>query len=175
MALANGFLLVAGVESLTQLAAGAGFSGNDLDVAVAVAMAESGGNPDAYNPEGSYGLWQIYLPDHPEFAGWNLFDPPTNARAAYQVYAKAGGRFTPWSTYRPGKHGEPPRYLAFLPAAAPLTLDAATGLPVDPSSSFRAAVTADMMPPIAQGPSFGTVLLWGAIGLFALWIFEEAM
>ena len=110
---------------LQAYAAAAGFSGADLATAAAVALAESGGNPSAYNPEtaagtpdgqGSYGLWQIYLNAHPEFAGLNLYDPQTNANAAYQVYAAAGG-FSPWSTYNSGA------YLRYLssPAPAPLT------------------------------------------------------
>ena len=81
--------------------------------AVAIALAESGGNPDAYNPEtaagtpeglGSYGLWQIYLKAHPNFQGLNLFDPQTNANAAYEVYAEAGNSFRPWSTYLNGAY-----------------------------------------------------------------------
>jgi hypothetical protein len=155
--------------NIAALAAGAGFSGNDVDIATAVAMAESSGNPQAYNPEGSYGLWQIYLQDHPEFTGWNLYDPQTNARAAYQVYAKAGGRFTPWTTFKTGAFQ---KFLApvVAPSPVPLTIDAATGLP-DTESLYAA------MPPPGQsdsGPSFGKVLLWAAVGLFALWIFEEA-
>ena len=42
------------------------------------------------------GLWQIYLQDHPEFAGLDLRDPATNANAAFSVYSNAG-RFRPWS------------------------------------------------------------------------------
>jgi Lysozyme like domain len=164
--------------NIAALAAGAGFTGNDVDIATAVALGESDGNPQAYNPEGSYGLWQIYLPDHPEFANWNLYDPQTNARAAYQVYAKAGGRFTPWSAYKNGS------FRQFLPtfsnsgfvstnpeprpAGPPLTIDAATGQPIPD------VVAAGFSPP-SGGPSFGTVILWGVIGFFALWIFEEAM
>lgn len=96
------------ITGLAVYAKNAGFSGTDLVTAVAVALAESGGNPDAYNPEvaagapenmGSYGLWQIYLNVHPEFQGLNLFDPQTNANAAYQVYRAAGNSFRPWSTF----------------------------------------------------------------------------
>lgn len=96
------------IPQLIALAAGAGFTGDDLVTAVAVALAESGGNPQAYNPEvtahapqgyGSFGLWQIYLKAHPEFQGQNLFDPQTNAAAAYSVYAAAGNSFRPWSTF----------------------------------------------------------------------------
>lgn len=100
-------------DQIRQYAANAGFSGNDLNTAVAIALAESGGNPSAYNPEiaagapaglGSFGLWQIYLNAHPEFAGLTLTDPQTNADAAYQVYSAAGGSFNPWSTFKSGAY-----------------------------------------------------------------------
>ena len=107
------FLIIKGSGSgwgeIATYASNAGFSGEDLIFAVAVALAESGGNPNAYNPEtaagapegkGSYGLWQIYLHAHPEFEGQDLFDPEVNANAAYQVYVQAGRRFTPWSTFK---------------------------------------------------------------------------
>lgn len=102
-----------GIPQLVVLAGNAGFSGSDLVTAVAVALAESGGNPQAYNPEtkagapqgyGSFGLWQIYLKSHPEFAGSNLFDPQTNASAAFSVYRGAGGSFGPWSTFKSGAY-----------------------------------------------------------------------
>lgn len=102
---------------IRQYAANAGFSGDDLDTATAIAQAESSGKPTAYNPEtdagapegkGSYGLWQIYLNAHPEFAGLNLKDPQVNANAAYEIYAKAGYSFAPWSTFNSGAYA---RYL----------------------------------------------------------------
>jgi hypothetical protein len=105
------------VSNIADYARRAGFSGDDLPVAVAIALAESGGNPNAYNPEtaagtptgkGSYGLWQIYLKAHPEFAGQNLFDPQTNANAAFAVYLAAGRSFSSWTTFNLG------RYVAFL-------------------------------------------------------------
>lgn len=98
---------------IAQVAANAGFSGNDLTTAVAVALAESGGNPSAYNPEtaagtpqgqGSYGLWQIYLKAHPEFSGVDLTDPNNNANAAFSVYSAAGSSFRPWSTFNNGAY-----------------------------------------------------------------------
>ena len=100
----------------------AGFDGADLTTAVAIALAESSGNPNVYNPEtsapggtpagqGSYGLWQIYLKEHPEFAADNLYDPQTNANDAYEIYSKAGG-FHDWSTYTEGT------YQAFMGAAS---------------------------------------------------------
>ncbi len=101
-------------NQIAELAAGAGFAGADLVTAVAVALAESrDGDPNAYNPElqantpegkGSYGLWQIYLKAHPEFADWDLYDPETNAAAAFRVYRGAGNRFTPWTTFKTGAY-----------------------------------------------------------------------
>jgi hypothetical protein len=102
-----------GPSQIATLADNAGFSGNDLAIAIAVALAESGGNPNAYNAEtaagtpkgkGSFGLWQIYLNAHPEFAGQNLYDPQTNANAAFSVYSKSGGNFQAWSTFKSGAY-----------------------------------------------------------------------
>lgn len=67
----------------------------DCDKMVSIAMCESGLNPNAYNPAGYYGLFQINY----EFAGWN--DPYTNAKVAYeQKYLPAlqhgGNGYSPW-------------------------------------------------------------------------------
>jgi len=96
---------------IAQYAYKAGFRGDALNVAVAVALAESGGNTNAYNPEaaagtrpgsGSRGLWQIYGTAHPEYNNDSAFDPAINAQAAFKVYREAGNRFTPWSTFNQG-------------------------------------------------------------------------
>jgi hypothetical protein len=101
------------VAQIKQLAYNAGFRGDALNTAVAIALAESSGNPQAYNPElaagtktgsGSRGLWQIYGTAHPWANGSQAFDPVFNAQAAYKVYAEAGNRFTPWSTYNNGSY-----------------------------------------------------------------------
>lgn len=108
------------IPQILAVAANAGFSGNDLSTAVAVALAESGGDETAYNPElsaaggtpagqGSYGLWQIYLKKHENFSPAALYDPQYNASAAYSIYAAAGYTFSPWTTYT---HGV---YLGFVP------------------------------------------------------------
>lgn len=101
-------------QQIAQLAMNAQFSGNNLPIAIAIALAESSGNPNAYNPElaasggtpqgqGSYGLWQIYLKKHPEFQDINLYDPQSNANAAFEV-SKFGSDFTPWATYTNRKY-----------------------------------------------------------------------
>lgn len=111
-------------------AIGAGFSrrnkhrGVREDVlAVAIALGESGGNPNAHNPrppDNSYGLWQINMignlgPARRQQFGISsneaLFNPATNARAAYQVFKDAGNSFRPWSVYTNGT------YLRYLPQA----------------------------------------------------------
>lgn len=120
---------------IASLAAAAGFQGDDLTTAVAVALAESGGDTAAYNPErqagtpagkGSYGIWQIYLNAHPEFIGWNLLDPATNAMAAFRVYSAAGNRFRPWAAFKSGS------YSAYLDTAqAGVIADASAGQVLD--------------------------------------------
>ena len=90
----------------------AGFSGQDLDIAVAIALAESGGDPDVLGDLSlgiSVGLWQVNLRWHPEYTEAELRDPQTNANAAYKIYSAAHHSFTPWSTYKSSA------YLTHLP------------------------------------------------------------
>lgn len=108
-------------DQIYQLAVNAGF-GADASTAAAVALAESGGNPSAYNKEpqdvpgkygreseddglGSIGLWQIYRAAHPEYSGVDLTVPENNAAAAFSTYSESGG-FHPWSTFNNGKYLE---------------------------------------------------------------------
>jgi hypothetical protein len=100
---------------IAEYAHDAGFRGQDLTVAVAVALAESGGDPKAHNPvppDDSYGLWQINMhgglgPDRrDEFdldSNRELFDPEENAQAAWEISGK-GDSFEPWSTYTNGAY-----------------------------------------------------------------------
>jgi murein DD-endopeptidase MepM/ murein hydrolase activator NlpD len=99
----------------------AGFSGNALNMAYAIMMAESGGNARAHNTntrtgDNSYGLFQINMlggmgPERrAQFhLGSNdaLFDPLTNAKVAYAM-SHGGQDWSPWSTY---KRGEYKKYL----------------------------------------------------------------
>jgi len=151
---------------ISYYAQNAGFSGDDLAIAVAVAMAESGGNPVTYNPEtaakggtpdgeGSYGLWQIYLKDHPEYTYSNLYDPQTNANAAHDVYSAAGG-FHPWSTFNSGA------YQAYLaPVAAPVP--AIPGLTSTPATEASAAPSGFSMNEVLwiAGAAIVGIFIWG--------------
>lgn len=96
---------------VTAAATAAGFTGPDLTIAVAVALAESGGNPLAahVNADGStdLGLWQINDRAHAALiASGDWRDPATNAKWAYTIWESSG--WGAWTTYRTGA------YLRFL-------------------------------------------------------------
>lgn len=125
-------------------------SGDDAVIAVAVALAESGGNANAHNPvppDDSYGLWQInmystlgaerfkkygYIISKKE----DLYDPRKNASMAYAIW-KDGGGWNAWSTYKNGdykKHLDEARKGVSSPVA-PHTDPDGGGQPGDPQSS----------------------------------------
>lgn len=94
------------IDDVAAAAKSAGFQGNGLIVAVAVAMAESGGNPNAHNvtpQEDSRGYWQINVRAHPTYRLMNLYDGRVNARAAYQI-SNGGLNWRPWTTYTSGAY-----------------------------------------------------------------------
>lgn len=114
------------------LARGAGFPPDVAVTMTAIALKESGGDPQAYNglpPDDSYGLWQINMIDTPSYplgaqrrAQWGLnsndelFDPATNARAAYSIWGGDNRNLdVGWAIWR--NAGEHARYTAQLPAA----------------------------------------------------------
>jgi hypothetical protein len=89
--------------------------GGDLVIAVAVCVAESGGQPSVYYcdgtgtlgyyppvqcPTGSYdrGLWQINSRYHPEVTDACAFRAQCNADAAYRI-SDQGTDFAPWAVY----------------------------------------------------------------------------
>jgi Lysozyme like domain len=106
-------------QEIARHAASAGWSGNDLETAVAVALAESGGDSgllgdvhlrnDTWGP--SVGLWQIrsineghgnqFDQQHRNETA-NL-DPATNAANAHAIYEQAGG-WRPWTVHRTGAY-----------------------------------------------------------------------
>lgn len=107
-----------GPEILGRYAAEAGFSGDDLTIAIAVALAESGGRSDSVSPvnpkDGSrdYGHWQINDKAHAalftQYPRWGY--GPDNARMAYAVWQGSGWKA--WTTYNSGA------YRAHMEAAA---------------------------------------------------------
>jgi hypothetical protein len=155
-------------DQLSNLAASAGFSGDDLVTAVAVALAESRGDPNAYNPEGSVGLWQIYRPDHPEFDGWDLTDPAKNAAAAFSVYSNAGASFRPWSAFKNGA------YQAYLSTAQQGVMLDARNEPWGGDPGANDLPTSTGLP---IGTDARNALIVGAVAVGAFyavrWIFDE--
>ncbi len=96
-------------EQIALVAQKAGFSGENLVIAVAVAMAESGSNANAVGRKHTYGLWQILSyahpglidPDNPDASKW--YDPYVNARFAWKI-ASGGKNWGPWSVYNHGTY-----------------------------------------------------------------------
>jgi hypothetical protein len=102
----------------------AGF-GVDLETAIAVVLAESGGDPQAVhvNPDGSRdrGLFQINDKWHPEVNDATAFDPKLAAKAAWYI-SRYGTDWTPWAAYTSGA------YKQYMERAR---IAAGTGLDVD--------------------------------------------
>lgn len=102
-------------QQVAKLVYDAGWRGKDAQTAVAIARAESQFDTMATNFAGkdySFGLWQINMKDNlgpqrrQQFgitSNEALFDPATNAKAAFLIYKQAGNKFTDWSTYNDGK------------------------------------------------------------------------
>ena len=102
---------------LRDAASKAGFTGNALNMAVAIGMAESGGNAGEVNNNPgtgdlSYGDWQINMlgamgPERRAQYGLSsndqLLDPYTNARVAYAM-SNGGQNWNPWSTFKSGAY-----------------------------------------------------------------------
>lgn len=118
-----------------------GFPDNMLPVMAAIALAESGGNPNAVNltdnggRQSSFGLWQISTGTHnPPDPHWA--DPVVNARLAFGKYQSQG--LGAWGTYTSNRYKSymqgplPPDFNIGPPAAAP------TANILDPSTWFNA-------------------------------------
>src|SRR5437660_9237611 len=90
-----------------QYAASAGFSGNAVNIIVAIAQAESGLRTDARNTnnDGSVdrGILQINSRWHPEVSNGCADDPACAFREGYRI-SNRGTNFTPWATYTSGTY-----------------------------------------------------------------------
>lgn len=150
-------------------AKGAGFSGNNLVIAVAVALAESGGNTRAHNPRGldnSYGLWQINMLGQMGVerrkafgirSNEELWDPNVNARAAKKIHSWQG--WSGWTTYTSG------RYRIYLNRARK-----AAGNPSAASGGAVDAQQAGLIPGLNEISLFFEIIsdggVWIRIGMF---------
>ena len=107
-------------------ASAAGFTGNALNIVVAIAQAESGLVTDARNTAGNTppstdrGILQINSYWHPEYTDACCDDPACAFKAGYTI-SKEGTDFSPWSTYTSGA------YLKYMTTALP------AGIPRNPT------------------------------------------
>lgn len=152
-------------DQIATYAKGAGFTGGDVDIAVAVAMAESGGDPHSHNstpPDDSYGLWQINMlgslgpARRKEFGLQNndeLFDPVINARAANTIYKRSGWKA--WTTYTSGK------YKTFLKGGTPVeaSMTEPNKNPLDVGTSIGSAINSFGETLLKTGADIGGLLV----------------
>jgi cell wall-associated NlpC family hydrolase len=114
-------------RQIARVAYTAGFRGDGLVTAVAVALAESSGRVEVVNSIGCVGLWQINQPvhvaAHPKWTRAWLQVASHNAEAAFTLSAR-GTRWNPWSAYTSGA------YKKFLATAR----EASTNLATSPSN-----------------------------------------
>lgn len=143
------------LAELQQLAADVGFPAADVPLAAAIAMAESGGDPNAngdphnapdpVNPytSKSFGLWQIDTVYHPGTKA-ELTDLATNAKAALAIYRQSGGNFQQWSTaWRDAKHRQ-----GYLEVGAPVRNYWSPSGPV-PAPAIGSSVTGTLVATLA--------------------------
>ena len=146
-------------SQLEQLWTNAGGSPSLAPVMAAIALAESGGNPNAvnYNTNGTVdrGLWQI----NSIWGSLSTFDVTTNAESAVNVYNQQG--ITAWSTYNNGA------YQQFLQGGSVATDTAATtaasGTPqsTNPGTSLNPATALDNIGELFHGVAQGlNYLFW---------------
>jgi hypothetical protein len=101
------------VAQIGTVAMSAGFSGSGLVMAIAVALAESSGNPSATNFDSNgtvdRGVWQINSA-HLEYSAGCDYDPTCAAGAAFSI-SGGGTVWNAWVTYQHGAE------IAYLPVA----------------------------------------------------------
>lgn len=93
---AQGQYSCAGLEQIWQEAGG---SPSTAFMAAEVAMAESGGNPNAISPTSDYGLWQINASN----GALATLDPFQNARSAVTL-SDDGTDWSAWTTFTSGTY-----------------------------------------------------------------------
>lgn len=159
------------INQVAALAIGVGLSGETAAIATAIAMGESGGDPNArgdttittatWGP--SIGLWQVRSLNAQRGSGGErdelaLTNPQKNAQSMKSISAN-GTNWRPWSVYTSGKYRT---YLAQarLAVASPGAVPAGLG---GAAADAAAAATTAAKPNLFTDP--GT---WSRVGLFVL-------
>jgi len=143
-------------QQIAGAAKNAGFTGSAMATAVAIALAESGGNSDAtnVNSNGStdYGLWQINSVHADLLRAGDWKNPTDNAKMAFKISA-GGTSWTPWTVYKSGA------YRKFADRA-----QLAAGAPVDPGPGSGGGGS----DPTAGLTFFTNKSMWARVGVFIL-------
>lgn len=144
----------------------------DLQAAVAIALAESSGNPRAYNGRGrdqSYGLWQINMKpsevgDRKKELGIAtneaLYDPAVNAAAMFKI-SRGGKDWSPWSTWP--LEASVQMFIAIPTATGTLAKKRVTGNTTDVGTSITDAVNPEALVPdglVAVGDAVSATSDW---------------
>ncbi len=93
---ASGSYSCSGLEQLWEAAGG---NAADAVMAAEIAMAESGGNPNAISPTDDFGLWQI----NGSNGALATLNPAANAHSAI-VLSDDGSNWNAWTTYHSGAY-----------------------------------------------------------------------
>lgn len=151
-------------------------SDETLAIAVAIAMAESGGNETKVSPinsDGSYdvGLWQInsiHRRDHPTWTTEWLKNPENNA-AAMATISSNGLNWRPWTVYKTGRYkdylAQARKAVASRPTGAGIVEDSPSILEQIPGIS-SATSTFEALKDIATA----TLSVSQAVGKAGIWI-----
>jgi hypothetical protein len=146
---------------LEELWINAGGSPSLAPVMAAIAMAESSGNPNAYNASGASGLWQILGAVNPADQD-QLFNPVVNAHEAVLKYQSQG--LGAWVTYTSGA------YKQFLQGNVPPSTNVGNS---GSSGSGASTVSATSVDPTDALNEMGELFHGAASGLnWAFWLFE---
>jgi hypothetical protein len=112
-----------GIREIYEAARAAGFNPDQATTWTAIALAESGGETTARNPNGedSNGLWQINIAPNVRTNIWgDLTDPLVNARAAYDI-SRQGTDMRPWTTTHASNAGTAADYRTYLDDVSAVT------------------------------------------------------
>lgn len=136
---------------------------NDALNAFCIALAESGGDPTKTNTKNTngttdYGLFQINSVHTTLLKGANWQDPSANANMAYQLYAAAGNKFTPWVAFISGA------YIFFMPRAQAAQKGGGEPLPVGGTYSNAAGTPANAIDKATANATSGNT--WTRIAEF---------
>jgi hypothetical protein len=126
------------------------------EIAIAIILAESGGNPGATNTEGNKppsidrGLWQFNSKWHPEVTDSCAFDPVCSTKAAFAL-SKGGTDYSQWTAF---KNGTFKQFLARAQAAL-------SGIEVPPPQSGELYVDPRLTwISIKQGKDYQVTEVW---------------